>query len=91
MLAEGKVNKSYHIKFQKMSTRVLLLSAIVLFIGELNVCAQVKNFSLNQGQTEAENYYTQIPYQDINGKIIIEVSLFNLLAEGEGGALIVAK
>jgi predicted aspartyl protease len=58
-----------------MSTKVLLLYATVLFIGEMNVCAQAKIFSLNHGQAEKENYYTQIPYQDINGKIVIEISL----------------
>jgi hypothetical protein len=58
-----------------MSTKILLLPVIILLAGGMNVYAQDTNFSFNQGQAEKENYYTQIPYQDVNGKIVVEVLL----------------
>lgn len=58
-----------------MKTRILsgLVAVFCIFITDVQ--AQDDDFSFNQGQAEQTNYYVRIPYQDINGKIVIEVSL----------------
>ncbi|KIO75417.1 hypothetical protein TH53_20810 [Pedobacter lusitanus] len=45
----------------------------------LIICSGVRSqdFTYNQGGTSAKNYYQEIPYQTINGKIFIEVELHN--------------
>ena len=58
------------IKFYSMRVFICLFS--LLFTG---TCLFAQTGSLNQGVTYAKNYYEEIPYEAINGKIFISVGL----------------
>lgn len=49
---------------------------IVFFLVSLNINAQ-ENISANQGYVENNKYFNEIPYEDRNGKIIINVQIEN--------------
>jgi len=51
--------------------RIFFLAIFLL----LAVAGFSQGLSYNKGGTKATNYYEEIPYQDINGKIIVKVSI----------------
>ncbi|MDR2286466.1 MAG: retroviral-like aspartic protease family protein [Prevotellaceae bacterium] len=55
--------------------KILSVSVFVFYIFIQGVHAQDDVFSFNRGNTEQTNYYIEIPYQNINRKIVIEVIL----------------
>ena len=54
------------------TTRIILL---ILFVCLINTTYCQEGFTLNKGHIAQKNFYTIIPYVEINGKIIIEVSI----------------
>lgn len=36
---------------------------------------QAQTFTMNQGGTDSKNYFEEIPYQDVNGKMFVEVMI----------------
>jgi hypothetical protein len=49
---------------------------ILMFIAFSNICL-AQNINLNQGNISSENYYTEIKFEYVNGKIIIPVKINN--------------
>lgn len=48
---------------------------LLLFIFSISHPCFAQYFSYNKGATTATNYYQEIPYEDINGKIVIQVAI----------------
>ena len=53
-----------------------IVNYLVLFLSVSLVLAQ-ESLNLNQGQPIQQDYFMSVPYQEVNGKIIIEASLDN--------------
>ncbi|WP_214073739.1 retropepsin-like aspartic protease [Mucilaginibacter sp. dw_454] len=51
------------------------MKLITLLLFLLPVSAISQNFSYNQGGTSQKNYYQEIPYLNINGKIFVDVEI----------------